>query len=100
MMDIYVDQMKHISHSTAKSYSNIVSKFIHCSPSIYPDDLNIFFKITFNIPYKGKILPSSLKWTSLKHYNCIHSFLKIVYNSEYSQLNPEFLEKILILKTD
>ena len=90
MMDIYVEHMKQKSHRTAKSYSNIISKFIHYSPSIDPDDLDRFIKITFNIPYKGKIFPSSLKWTSLKYYNCIHSFLKIVYNSEYSQLIPEF----------
>ena len=47
IMNIYVDKMKHILNNKAKSYSNIVSKFMYYSLSIDPNDLDKFIHITF-----------------------------------------------------
>ena len=41
--------MKHISDTTAKAYSKIISKFIMFSPSIDPSDLERYIKFEFNL---------------------------------------------------
>ena len=63
---------------------------MHYSPSIDPNDLDKFIQITFNSPKQDWARSPKLKGTALKYYNCLRSFLKIVYSSGYSQLNPEF----------
>ena len=30
----------------------------------------------------------------MKYYNCINRFLKLIYNSEFSELNPQFVTTI------
>ena len=78
MFDIYVDKMNYISNKTAKSYSNIISKFMIYSPSIDPYDLDKFIRCEFNLKNTEEAQLSKLKGTALKYYNWIYSFLKHV----------------------
>ena len=64
IMNIYADKMKHILNNKAKSYSNIVSKFMYYSLSIDPNDLEKFIHITFNSPKQGCVRNPKIKVTS------------------------------------
>ena len=64
IMNIYVDKMKHISNNKAKSYSIIVSKFMHYSSSIDPNNLDKFIHINFNSPKQGCVRSPKLKVTA------------------------------------
>ena len=90
MFDIYFDKMNYISNKTAKYYSKIISKFMIYSPSIDPYDLDKFIQCEFNLKNTEEAQQSKLKRTALKYYNWIYSFLRHVYSSHFSVLNPEF----------
>ena len=69
MFDIYVEKMKHISNSTAKSYCKIISKFMLYSPSIDPHDLGKFIQYEFNLKSIEDAKFTKLKGTPLKYHN-------------------------------
>ena len=94
MFDINFDKMNYISNKTAKSYSKIISKFMIYSPSIDPYDLDKFIQCEFNLKNTEEAQHSKLKGTALKYYKWIYSFLKHVYSSQFSALNPEFSKDI------
>ena len=94
MLDIYVNKMKHISDTTAKAYSKIISKFIMFSPSIDPSDLEKYIKFEFNLKNLNEAQKDQLKGTSANYFNCINLFLKHVYNSKFFVLYPEFASMI------
>ena len=94
MFDIYVEKMKHISNSTAKSYCKIISKFMLYSPSIDPHDLDKFIQYEFNLKSIEDAKFTKLKGTPLKYHNWINTFLNHIYRSHFSALNPDYSQNI------
>ena len=94
MFEIYVDKLVYVDSDTAKSYSSMISQFLLYSPGVDPKDLDRFRGFKFKLPVEGKLPKNKLKGTSIKYYRCINNFLKCIYTSEYSKLNPEFAKTI------
>ena len=94
MFDIYLDKMVYLSPDTAKAYSKMISEFIMYSPGIDPNYLNRFISNKFKIPKRSGIFKYHLNGTSLKYYRWIDGFLRLIYDSGYSLLNPEFSDSL------
>ena len=94
MFDIYVSKLGPLDLPTAKAYCKMLSQFITYSPSVDPNDLEHFLPNKFNLNKKSGTFKSNLKRTSLKYNNCINRFLKIIYSTEYSKLDPQYAATI------
>ena len=94
MFDIYISKQGPLEIKTAKAYWKMISQFVLYPPSFDPSYLERFLNIKFNLKKLGGTFKSSLTGTPLKYYNCINRFLKFVYSSEYSKINPQYAASI------
>ena len=91
---IYVDKLAYVTYDIAKSYSKMISQFILYSPGVDHADLESFLAFKINFITKVGALTSKLKGDTLKYFKCIRGFLRRVYKSEFSELNPKYLKTI------
>ena len=94
MFDIYIQKMDALEYETAKSYAKMISEFVMFSSWLNPNYLEQFLTLKFNLSKEGGSLISSVKGTPLKYNRCIDSFIKRVYSSSYSSLNPVYSQNI------
>ena len=94
MFDIYIQKMNAVEYVTAQAYAKMISEFVMFSPGIDPNDLELFIISKFNILKSGGSLILNLIGTPLKYYRWIGGFLKRVFCSSYSVLNPEYSQLI------
>ena len=72
----------------------MISQFILYYPGVDHADLEPFLAFKFNFQIKVGVLTSKLKGDTLKYFKYIHGFLRQVYKSEFSELNPEYSKTI------
>ena len=94
MFDFYIQKMNALEYETSKSYAKMISEFFMFSPGVNPNDLEQFFTLKFNLSKEGGSLISSVKGIPFKYYRCIDTFIKRVYSSSYSSLNPVYSQNI------